>query len=165
MDPRFQYFYDLVRIINFFQLEQATPLIYILENTYPGEQCTAAVTKASNLVQAFIGAPVVVDAGDLGAATHRVRLFWTNMLQPAQLQATLPTLLPPFPPLSAILKPHHIPTMPGHIDRPPFAVQNKEGGSRICMPTVVSYLLSNAFRPKGGGALGEGQVFNIVSNT
>ena len=30
---------------------------------------------------------------------------------------------------------------------------------------VVSYLLSNAFRPKEGGALGEGQVFNIVSDT
>ena len=50
MDPRFHYFYDLVRIINFFQLEQATPLVYILENTYPGEQCTAAVEKAGDLV-------------------------------------------------------------------------------------------------------------------
>ena len=37
MDPRFQYFYDLVRIINFFQREQAAPMIYILENTYPGD--------------------------------------------------------------------------------------------------------------------------------
>ena len=37
MDPRFQYFYDLVRIINLFQREQAAPMIYILENTYPGE--------------------------------------------------------------------------------------------------------------------------------
>ena len=33
MDPRFKYFYDLVRIINFFQRDKATPLIYILENT------------------------------------------------------------------------------------------------------------------------------------
>ena len=33
------------------------------------------------------------------------------------------------------------------------------------MPTVVSYLLSNAFRPKEGEAPREGQVFNIVSNT
>ena len=80
MDPRFQYFYDLVRIINFFQLEQATSMIYILENTYPGEQCTPAVTKASNLVQAFIGAPILVDAADLGAAAHHVKLFWTNMM-------------------------------------------------------------------------------------
>ena len=62
MHPRFQYFYDLVRIVNFFLLMQATPFIYILEKTYPGEQCTPAVTKASNLVQAFIGAPILVDA-------------------------------------------------------------------------------------------------------
>ena len=36
--------------------------------------------------------PVLIDAADLGAAAHRVRLFWTNMMQPAQLQATLPTM-------------------------------------------------------------------------
>ena len=92
MDPRFKYFYDLVRLVNYFQAEQPTPPIYILENTYPGEKCTPAVIKASDLVQAFIGAPVLIDAAELGAAAHRVRLFWTNMLQPAQLQATLPTM-------------------------------------------------------------------------
>ena len=50
MDPRFKYLYDLVRIINFFQREQATPLIYILENTCPGERYNNAVKKAGNLV-------------------------------------------------------------------------------------------------------------------
>ena len=75
MDPRFQYFYDLVRLLNYFQVEQAVPPIYILENTYPGEQCTPTVMKASNLVQAFIGAPVIINGADLGAAAHRVRIF------------------------------------------------------------------------------------------
>ena len=75
MDPRFKHFYDLVRIINFFQRDQATPLVYILENTCPREKLTEAVKKAGDLVQAFVGAPVVVDAADLGAAAHRVRLF------------------------------------------------------------------------------------------
>ena len=97
MDPRFQYFYDLVRMVNFFQRTQPQGMIYILENTYPGERCTTAVQKASDLVQAFIGAPVVVDGANLGGAAHRVRLFWTNMVQPAVLQATLPTLLKPEP--------------------------------------------------------------------
>ena len=32
------------------------------------------------------------------------------------------------------------------------------------MPTVVSYLRSNAFRVKANGAPGEGQVFNIHTN-
>ena len=50
MDPRFTYFYDLVRIINFFQREQTSPMVYILENTYPREHCTPAVTKAGDLV-------------------------------------------------------------------------------------------------------------------
>ena len=43
MDPRFRFFYDLVRIVNFFQWEQATPIIYLLENNFPGEKCTLAV--------------------------------------------------------------------------------------------------------------------------
>ena len=104
MDPRFQYFYDYVRIINFFQREQAAPMIYILENDYLGEKCTVAVCKAGELVQAIIGAPVIVDAAHLGSAAHRVRLFWTNMLQPAILQQALLALLPPSPPLDTILK-------------------------------------------------------------
>ena len=40
MDPRFRFFYDLVRIVNFFQREQAIPLIYLLENTYPRDVCS-----------------------------------------------------------------------------------------------------------------------------
>ena len=120
-DLRFRFFYDLVRIINFFQRHQSSPLIYLLENTYPRENCTRAVQNAANLVQSFIGAPVVVDAADLGSAAHRVRLYWTNMLEIATLQAALPRKRLPSPPLNAILKPHHIPTMPSHTDKKPFA--------------------------------------------
>ena len=163
MDPRFRYFYDLVRVVKFYQRDQATPLLYVLENTYPGEQITAAVMKASNLVQAFIGAPVLVDSADLGSAAHRVRLFWSNILQPAILQAVLPTKISPFPSLASILHPFHIPTKPGHANRAPFALQNQLGGGRMCMPTVVSYLLSNAYRQKESGAPGEGQVYNTIS--
>ena len=32
------------------------------------------------------------------------------------------------------------------------------------MPTVVSYLHSNAFKPKDNGTLGEGEVFNTKTN-
>ena len=124
MDPRFCFFYDLVRIVNFFQREQAIPLIYLLENTYPGKRCSSAIKKAKDLVQSFLGAPVIIDAADLGAAAQRVRLLWTNMLQPAVLQAALPKLLIPSPPLSSILKAHYVPTTPGHSDRLPYAIHN-----------------------------------------
>ena len=111
-----------MRIINFFQREQTSPLIYILENTYPGKNCTPAVNKASGLVQAFLGAPILIDGANLGAAAHRVRLFWTNMLPAAALQAALPKLLPPIPSLGTLLHPYHVPTKPGHTDRLPFAL-------------------------------------------
>ena len=99
----------------------------------------------------------------MGAAAHRVRLFWTNMLQPAVLQTAMPTLLLPSPPLKTILKPYHVPTTPGHTDSPPFAMHNQKGGVRLVMPTIVSYLESNAFRRKDNGAPGEGQLFNITT--
>ena len=100
----------------------------------------------------------------MGSAAHRVRLFWSNMLQPAVLQATLPQLLTPSPPLSTILKEHHIPTTPGHTARRPFATHNIQGGIRVCMPTVVSYPRSNAYRQKDNGAPGEGELFNKLTS-
>ena len=69
-----------------------------------------------------------------------MRLFWTNTLQPSVLQIALPTFLLPFPALNAMLKPHHVPVKLGHNDHPPFAMHNKKGGERLCMPTIVSYL-------------------------
>ena len=47
-------------------------------STYPGDDCTPAVIKAGNLVQFFMGAPILNTAADLGAAAHRMRLLLTN---------------------------------------------------------------------------------------
>ena len=44
-------------------------------------------------------------------------------------------------------------------------MHNKAGGVRLVMPTIVSYLESNAFRSKPCGAPGDGQVYNIVTKT
>ena len=45
-DPRFRFFFNMVAIINFFQREQTSSLIYIMENTYNRERCTKAVQDA-----------------------------------------------------------------------------------------------------------------------
>ena len=37
---RFKFFFDLVRIINFYQQHQQSPMVYLLEKTYPGEDIT-----------------------------------------------------------------------------------------------------------------------------
>ena len=59
----------------FFQEQQTSPMVYILENTYPRENCTRAVTEAAELVQGFLGTPILIDAADLGSVAHRVRLY------------------------------------------------------------------------------------------
>lgn len=62
------------RASNISTTSSASPLLYNLVNTYQREHCTTAVVKAGNMVQVFLGAPVLVDASDLGAAAHRVHL-------------------------------------------------------------------------------------------
>ena len=42
-DPRFKYFFNMINIITFFQERQTSPMVYLLENTYPGERCTRTV--------------------------------------------------------------------------------------------------------------------------
>ena len=81
-DPRFRFFFDLVRIINFFQQHQQRPMVYLLENTYREEDINLNphVKKAQHLVEAFLGPSVRLDSADMGSAAHRVRLYWTNML-------------------------------------------------------------------------------------
>ena len=73
----------------------------------------------------------------------------------------MPTLLLPSPSLQSIVHPYHIPCRPRHKDRRPFAPHGIAGGVRLCMPTMVSYLRSNAFRPTDVGQPGEGEVFNL----
>ena len=74
-DPRFAYFYDLLRITNWLQDEQPQGLAYVFKNTHPGERQAPNVQKASEMVLSTLGAPVIADAGGMGAAAHKLRLF------------------------------------------------------------------------------------------
>ena len=60
-DLRFIFFFDLVRIINFFQQHQQSPMVYLLEKTYPGEDINLNphVKKAQDLVEVFLGPSVL----------------------------------------------------------------------------------------------------------
>ena len=131
---------------------------------FPGERCTPTVAKAGELVQVFLGTPASMGRcdADVGASAHRGRSFWTNMLSLVVLQAALPTLLPPSSSLDFLLNSYHIPTKPGHTDQFPFATHHQLGWAQMCVPTVVSFFLSNVYRPKENGNPGEGQVFNII---
>ena len=160
-DDRFTPFLDMVRTLNFLQKNQISPPLYLFENTYPGTPGQyPRVDEAAKMVESFLGAPVVIDAAGLGSVAHRVRLFWTNWCLPEQLQDAIPQNLPPTPSLAAILHPDHVPTVPGHDPIYPFAKLNKVGKPRKCMPTIVSFPRSHAYRKKDNGLPGEGQLWN-----
>ena len=95
-------------------------MIYILKNTYPGERFTTAVEKAQDLVQGFLGAPILLDAADMGSVAHRVRLYRQNFVTHAVLQAPMSKMMVPTPTLRRILGSHHVPTKPGQADVRPF---------------------------------------------
>ena len=74
-DPRFRFFFDLVRIINFFHLEQNPPMVYLLENTYPREHVTPQVKKAGDLVKSFLRPCLLADSANHGSVCHRNCLY------------------------------------------------------------------------------------------
>ena len=70
-DDRFAPFLDMIKILNFFQVEQHPSPLYLFENTWPGKPGQYPnVDKAAKLIEAFLGAPIVIDAASLGSAAH-----------------------------------------------------------------------------------------------
>ena len=126
-DTRFKFFFDLVRIIKFFQQHQHSPMVYLLENTYPGEDINLNphVKKAQHLVEDFLGPSVRLDSADMGSAAHRVRLYWTNMLPTEALRHIMPQNQEPEPSLQECLFPYHEPSIPTYIPGFPFAQHNR----------------------------------------
>ena len=45
----------------------------------------------------------------------------------------------------------------------PFVTHNKMNQDRICMPTIVSYPNSHAYKKQASGKLGEGRLWNILT--
>ena len=160
-DERFLPFLDMVKILNFLQQEQSIKPLFLFENTWPGEPGRYPnVDKAAKLVESFIGAPVTIDAAGLGSVAHRIRLFWTNWCRPEILQEAIPKDILPNPTLKQILSEFHVPTIPSHNSRPPFAKHNVLGKPRVCMPTIVSFPKSFAYRLQANNKPGEGQLWN-----
>ena len=68
----------------------------------------------------------------------------------------------PDPSLEECVLPYHETSIPTYTDRFLFANHNIKGFSRVCMPTVVSFLRSNAYRPRPDESPGEGEVYNVI---
>ena len=102
--------------------------------------------EAHDKVVRFLGNPTLLDADDMESVAHRVRYYWQNFLDPVVLQAAMPKMMGPTPALHNILHSHQYSRTPGYTDTRPFAPQNVAGEERVCMPTVVSFIRSNAYR-------------------
>ena len=98
-------------------------MVYLLENTYPGEDINLNlhVKKAKHLVEAFLGLSVRLDSADMGAAAHRVRLYWTNMLPIEALRHIMPQNQLPEPSLQECVLPYHETSTSSYTDGFPFA--------------------------------------------
>ena len=160
-DERFMPFLDMIRICNFRQVEQSSIPLYLFENTFPGPPGTyPLVDDTAKMVEAYLGAPIVLDAAGLGSAAHRVWLFWTNWCRPEILQAAIPRDKIPHPNLQQILHVDQESPMPNKTSISPFVKHNKLGKKIICMPTIASYPGSHAYRMQENGKPGEGQLWN-----
>ena len=90
-DDRFFPFFDLMRILTWCQREQGgRPFQYLLENVQPGRLDNTNMRTANNFLLAFLGDPFLLDAAFVGAPTHRLRRYWTNILEKNQLQQLVP---------------------------------------------------------------------------
>ena len=112
------------------------------------------------MIESFLGAPITIDAAGTGSAAHRVRLFWTNWCLPKILRDAYPQEICPKPALSSILSKDHVTTVPSTSPSFPFVKHNVLNGHRKCMPTLVSYPNSHAYRKRENGKPGEGQLWN-----
>ena len=160
-DERFIPFLDMVRIVNFLQKNQLKKLLYLFENTYPGQPGQyPLIDETAKMIESFLGAPITIDAAGTGSAAHRVRLFWANWCAPEILQDAYPQNICPKPSLQDILHKDHQSTMPSNSPILPFVKHNKINQPRKCMPTLVSYPNSHAYRKRESGKPGEGQLWN-----
>ena len=161
----FPTFLNLVKVINILQRMQTMAPIDCVENTWPGPTGRKeGVDKTTDLIQAFIGAPILVDAACLGSAAHRLRHYWTNFCEPSLLQNAMPRDTAPVPSLTYILDKDHIASRPLVASRFPFVQHDIVGQTRICLPTIVSYPRSFAFRRRVNGTPGEGQLWNKLTH-
>jgi hypothetical protein len=160
-DNRFPVFLDLCRIINWCQQEQkGRPVVYLLENVCIDKSAPPSVQDADKLIRAFLGEPtLIVDSPQLGGLSHRLRLFWTNMLPREELQQLVPANHP-LPDLALVLDAEHTTAPVLSSDCPPYRLCNKAGQERKVLPTLVSYPDSHAFRPRPDRKPGPGQLYN-----
>ena len=144
-DPRSGLFWELLRLLRWWQRIQATPVGYILENVPPLGRVDPQVQAVAQLVYRYLGKPVAMDVAALGSYAHRLRWKWT-LASASGISAAFYQLARPIGRyVDHILDKGQYAQVVVHADQPPLAVVNQVGMPRLALPTLVSYPGSHAF--------------------
>ncbi len=151
-DPRSTLFWELLRLLRWWQRTQVTPVAYIFENVPPLGMVSARVQEDAQEVCRHLGEPVAVDAAALGSYAHRFRWKWTNLATAHGISAALEQVTrPEGRHVDHILNVGRHSQEVVHEDSAPLALVNKVGLPRLALPTLMSYPRSFAFRDGGPG--------------
>ena len=151
-DPRSGLFWELLRLLRWWQCNQATPIAYIFENVPPMGIVNAQVHNDAHVVCQYLGKPVVVDAAALGSYAHRLRWKWTNLAHMPGISAALKLIQ-----RSDGRQVDHILNVGRYAqpvlqnDQYPLTLVNHVRQPRLALPTLVSFPQSFAFRDGGPG--------------
>ena len=149
-------YHALIRVLRILQRVQAArPPAYLLENgpmqlSFDVDNSIEADFK---LICGQLGMPVLLDAARFGAYAYRLRNWWCNCLDPVELEAVAAGVRrAPHRYVVDILDSHHEMTGVIRTNGPPFYPVNR-GGRVECLPTLVSFPGSRAFRAGKPGEL------------
>jgi hypothetical protein len=110
--------------------------------------------KDGEYIKQILGTPTFLDAASLGSFAHWPRWFWTNLITPKVLSATI-TRIPHLMnrKVDDIFDDHRVSLAVSKDDTLPFALINKVRIPRGALLTFVTYPRSFAFRSRGPGMI------------
>ncbi len=165
-------YYKLIDMLQWLQAaarEHGNPAVgYVVENTafqYNWKHPHIS-RKDFEEVNFTMGQPVAFDAAKFGSRAHRLRNFWTNLVEPSKLVAAVEHAERPAGRLvSDILEPGREEMPVTFSDKHPWYQCNIEGSPREAWPTLMAYRGSYNFRPGKPGAVWDHQQQRVTEPT
>ena len=139
-------FYDLVRIIALCHERNNPQVGYVMENVNHSDDTKDNVVMDFQTIRYVLGTKVVTDAPRHTSCAHRVREFWTNMVNPGQLQKAVElTNWTTTTVWKDCLETSYTPNIALRQETKPLYWCNITGALVRVAPTFVSYQGSHAF--------------------
>ena len=147
--------YTVLQLLNSLLATHTAPVAYVLENAaaqhnFQSEYVRTTVHKE---LHALLGPSITIDAAQCGSYAHRLRSFWTNLADAAQLQALMSAIQPPPRRVQDILDAGRSAPHSPHDDQAPYFPVNVAGKDMAALPTLVSHPASYSFHPSRPGLM------------